>query len=155
MLEDIRKGLDPSQPRACCTVMSLVNDSTRRWAEYTECAQSKTTGGVEAEKSDKTWRKQGEEGRERRQTQQEWCGKVGQGLCEDIPGCGGAVYLGLAYLAFLIVPSLTSTLFPIPNSTQCGESTKRQRNKEHRKKKGKSAAKAQKALSKGDHNGTV
>ncbi|KAJ0139293.1 hypothetical protein HZ326_17788 [Fusarium oxysporum f. sp. albedinis] len=56
--------------------MSLVNDSTRRWAEYTECAQSKTTGGVEAEKSDKTWRKQGEEGRERRQTQQEWCGKV-------------------------------------------------------------------------------
>ncbi|EGU80722.1 hypothetical protein FOXB_08762 [Fusarium oxysporum f. sp. conglutinans Fo5176] len=128
--------------------------------KFTVCAQSKTTGGVEAEKSDKTWRKQGEEGRERRQTQQEWCGKVRQGLCEDISGCGGAVHLGLAYLAFLIVPSLTipsclSTLFPIPNSTQCGESTKRQRNKEHRKKKGKSAAKAQKALSKGDHNGTV
>jgi len=35
------------------------------------------------------------------------------------------------------------------------QATKRQRNKEHRKKKGKSAAKAQKALSKGDHNGTV
>ncbi|KAI1025760.1 hypothetical protein LB503_006958 [Fusarium chuoi] len=75
MLEDIRKGPRPKSTKSlpCNHVpggrLNSGGRSTPRQLQHSvprRCAQSTTTGGVKAEKSDKTWRNRVKRG-ERRQ----------------------------------------------------------------------------------------
>ncbi|KAI1050132.1 hypothetical protein LB506_001597 [Fusarium annulatum] len=152
------------------------------------CAQSKTTGGVKAEKSDKTWRNRVKRGEET--AQQEWCGKENPRAAAAAfrsdrrgrKGQGGEIggdmllrdtcrtlsrhpWVRRSCLPWFSIPSvpdrakpdyLTADTIPYsqlesvwgvlwewiskePLNLPKMQATKRQRNKEHRKKKGKSA----------------